>query len=776
MSWRGRRRARILASLYASTRVTRIPYPEFHITCARRHVRARQFRIDAQANLLDSDALALATEGRRTSTAIYARATSVEIDLPARYRAITLIDAVGFAGHEVDLTIDAPVAKRFRFGPVRKEKSLWGSPRASAHAKGMRLPPLQRPPPPPGHEALGLEDRLRWILTPPINELLSTPDMGFPAMPRSFQVVGIGWLRDRDSALLADEMGLGKTMQAIIAARLLWHDDNINRILVICPKPLIDTWLEEIDKWWRAAHPNTHVIDQNPQRYLRLATDNMTIKIINYERLARLVDWVRAKPFSHDLIIIDEAQRIKNPDTSTARAVKALRAKRRWALTGTPLENRVGDVVSIFEFLRPGLLECDDAEYVRERIKPFFLRRRAEEVLKELPQIDDHDIPLELGHKQRRAYDHAERDGVVQLNEKGDTVTFTHVFTLIQRLMQLCNFEPVSGESAKVERIAEDLAEINDNGHKVLLFSQFTSDDFGLKRLAKQLPKECRSDTPVEIAQMHGKVPEGQRKASLKRFESDPDLNTMLLQYRVGGSGLNLQAANYVYLFDRWWNPAVEDQAVKRVHRIGQKNKVFVRRLYCKNTIEERILQKLAEKRSIIAQVIDDASLEPDRLTPETVGLTEEELFGLFKGLKARPKRLRRPSSPPKLILDQMDPDQFEVLVAKIYEADGYEVEQTGGSHDGGIDLVARDFRGECIVVQCKRWKDVVGVRPVRELWGVVSADPAVTQGHVVGINGFSREAERFADGKRLSLFGREWIEEQARKHGVAAFVEGVKR
>jgi len=361
----------------------------------------------------------------------------------------------------------------------------------------------------------------------------------------------------RENALLADEMGLGKTMQAIIAARLLWREHKINQLLIICPKPLISTWQEEIDKWWPAATQNSRLAGSDRQFFLKLGTDNVTIKIINYEALARETDWLKTQKFTHDLIIIDEAQRIKNPESKAAQAVKALHAPRRWALTGTPLENKIEDVLSIFEFIRPGLLEWANPNYVRDRMKPFFLRRRADEVLPELPAKEDQDVPVTFESSQREAYDVAERDGVVRLNEKGETVTVQHVFALIKRLMQICNFEPVSGESAKLDRMKGDLEEIIESGRKLLIFSQFVAEPFGLKQLRSVLPRICK------VVEMHGEVSDHQREAAKKSFNEDPVTNTMLLHYRVGGLGLNLQAANYVYLYDRWWNPAVEDQAVK---------------------------------------------------------------------------------------------------------------------------------------------------------------------------------------------------------------------
>jgi SNF2 family DNA or RNA helicase len=284
----------------------------------------------------------------------------------------------------------------------------------------------------------------------------------------------------------------------------------------------------------------------------------------------------------------------KNPGAKTAIAVKSLKAMRRWALTGTPLENKVDDVVSIFGFICPGLFEDDQQTEVSQRIRPHILRRRAEEVLDQLPEITDQDFEIELGPEQRGTYEQMERTGVAELNGQGDSITVFNVLALITRLRQFCNFDPASGRSAKLEQLLEDLEEIRENGRKALVFSQFVDEQYGLKRLAKEI-----AESGHKTAQLHGQVRPSLRDAVVQAFESDKSIDALLLNYRVGGVGLNLQVANYVFLFDRWWNPAVEDQAVKRVHRFGQTRGVFVRRFYCKDTIEERILRKLAEKRRL---------------------------------------------------------------------------------------------------------------------------------------------------------------------------------
>jgi len=664
--------------------------------------------------------------------------------------------------------------RRFSFQRVRRERE----PLLPKIEEGVRVhrgvKAVKLPPPPPRLRKVDLEERLRWILTPPINELLSDPQLALPARPFPFQTVGIKWLFDRDCALLADEMGLGKTMQAIIAARLLWRSRAINQVLVICPKTLIATWQVEIRKWWPQVGPNVMVAGSDRQFFLRLGTPNVIIKIINYASIVREADWLEQQEFSHDLVIIDEAQKIKNPKAKTSRAVKALEADRRWAMTGTPLENKVDDLISIFDFVEPMLFKDDKEGWftepastcftgrpaIQEMIAPYLLRRRAEEVLDELPEKSEQDVEIELTPAQRELYDRIEEDGVVELNEKGDSITVTHVFALINRLRQFCNFEPNSGESAKLERLLEDLEEVSESGRKALVFSQFVQQPFGLMRLAQELRRNGH-----KVLELHGRIPQNRRADVIRGFESGRQVTSLLLNFTVGGVGLNLQAANYVFLFDRWWNPAVEDQAVKRVHRIGQQHKVFIKRFYCKDTIEERILKKLAEKRRLFRSIIDDARPEPDSL-----GLTEEEIFSLFN-LKVRPRKSTEKGAPPRVVFENMDPTQFEIMVAEVYRKLGFAVRHSGGSHDAGIDVLAekRSPGGiERLVIQCKHQKANVGRPVLQQLWGVVSADPSFTRGALVTSTHFTAEAKQFATGKRLDLIAGDSLRSLVRDLGVA--------
>jgi SNF2 family DNA or RNA helicase len=655
---------------------------------------------------------------------------------------------------------------RIDFIPDKPEpRTLFPGVRRTTTVPTIKIKPVKPIEVPPAIDNRSLEERLKCILMPPIHEILSDPQLALPERPYPFQIFGIKWLYDRNNALLADEMGLGKTMQSIIAARLLWRQGIIKQILIVCPKTLISNWKTEFCKWWPQVSHNIKIAETDRQFFLKLGMSNVIVKIINYEALSRELEWLKNQKFSHDLIIIDEAQRIKSPGSKASQAVKALKAPRKWALTGTPLENKIDDLVSIFGFIEPNLIDYGDSEIIiRKQIRLYILRRRTDEVdiQVQLPEKDEQDIEIDLEPEQYDTYRQMEDKGVVELNEKGDSITVTHVFALINKLRQICNFCPVSGNSAKLEQLLEDMEEIKESGRKALIFSQFVSEDFGLKRIAKILGSEGFNNLLL-----YGEIPSPQRDTIKDKFDADKSISSMLLNFKVGGVGLNLQAANYVYLFDRWWNPAVEDQAIKRVHRIGQTRKVIVRKFYCKDTIEERILRKLAEKRRLFRQIIDE------NRPAESMGLTEEEIFSLFN-LKVRPRKQTQQKEEGKLIqlnLDEMSPSHFENLVAEVYEKQGYKLTITGGSHDRGIDVIAEKFVGQArekVVVQCKHQKAVVGRPILQQLWGVVSDDHSITRGDLVTSSNFSSEAIDFAKGKRLTLINRKDVSVLAHEFKVA--------
>jgi len=472
---------------------------------------------------------------------------------------------------------------------------------------------------PPG-DIIKLEDRLHYLLQPPLESLLAEGALTMPFPPFPFQFEGVAFLYPRQAAILADEMGLGKTMQAITAIRLLLRRGEMRSVLLVCPKPLVTNWQREFAQW-AAEVPVMVVEGDQARRHWQWSLPDVPLRIANYELLLR--DRELFENLRFDLVVLDESQRIKNRDSTTNEVVRSISRRRSWALTGTPVENSAEDLVGIFEFLAPGFLSPEmKPRSMGRSIGDYVLRRTKDQVLKDLPPKLVHDEPLELSAEQRESYRLAEDEGIVRLTELGDGATIRHVFELVLRLKQICNFDPATAASAKLERLEADLEEIAGSGRKAIVFSQWVGT---LKRLAEHLQR-------FGPLQYHGKIPSNRRDAVIERFRATPDRHVLLMSYGAGGVGLNLQFVNYVFLFDRWWNPAVEDQAINRAHRIGVDGPVNVTRFLMLDTIEERIDRILQEKRELFDMIFSGAEGR------RKLGLTQEELFGLFK--------LRCPSGP----------------------------------------------------------------------------------------------------------------------------------
>jgi SNF2 family DNA or RNA helicase len=473
---------------------------------------------------------------------------------------------------------------------------------------------------PPG-DVIKLEDRLRYLLQPSLEAMLTERSMEFPFHPFPYQFEGIAFLYARHSAILADEMGLGKTMQAITAVRLLLRSAEVRSVLLVCPKPLVSNWQREFDLWAPEIPILTIEGDQARRRW-QWELPGMPVKIANYELLHRDREIYegrdhQGKPLVHfDLAVLDESQRIKNRASATSRAARAISRSRNWALTGTPVENSSEDLVGIFEFLAPGFLSSEmRPRRMGRMVGDYVLRRTKDRVLTDLPPKLFHDEEFDLTPEQRQTYDMAEQDGVLRLGDMGQAATIHHVFELVLRLKQICNFDPATGSSVKLQRLAAGLEEVAASGRKAIVFSQWVDT---LKRLSRRLDRFG----PLEY---HGGIPSRQRDGVIRQFREDPSRHVMLISYGAGGVGLNLQFASYVFLFDRWWNPAVEDQAINRAHRIGTTGPVTVTRFLTLATIEERIDRVLQEKRELFDTIF--SGTEPHR----KLGLTQEELFGLFE-------------------------------------------------------------------------------------------------------------------------------------------------
>jgi SNF2 family DNA or RNA helicase len=571
---------------------------------------------------------------------------------------ITRHEVAGPAPRVISIKIrDERVATRSYFFAEMPSPPAWLPPPAR--------PATQSPAPlrPGGHtrvkppgDVIRLEDRLRYVLQPPLESLFDTRSLSFPCRPFSYQWQGIAFLYPRQAAVLADEMGLGKTMQAIVALRLLLHRGEIRTVLLVCPKPLVTNWQREFHLW--APEVPVLVIDgDQARRRWQWELAGVPVKLANYELLHRdreILEGISgrregepregkapAEPFGKtaraqtsdvfetsevlgrgpaalhfDLVILDESQRVKNRSSATSQAAQALDRRRVWALTGTPVENSPEDLVGIFECLVPGHLSPEmSPRRIGRAVRDYVLRRTKDQVLTDLPPKLYRDAELELTPEQRQTYRLAEDEGVLRLTEMGHEVTIQHVFELVLRLKQICNFDPATGTSAKLERLEADLEEVAASGRKALVFSQWVDT---IRRLSRYMER-------FGALEFHGQVSPREREAVLRQFREDPRRHVLLVTYGAGGVGLNLQMASYVFLFDRWWNPAVEDQAINRAHRIGCSGPVTVTRFLMLDSIEERIERILQEKRDLFDTIFSAGVGQRPKL-----GLTQQEIFGLF--------------------------------------------------------------------------------------------------------------------------------------------------
>ena len=464
-------------------------------------------------------------------------------------------------------------------------------------------------------------------LAPLLSGFASIPDAPLPegvnATLRHYQQRGVDWLvflRDAGlGAVLADDMGLGKTLQAICAMK--------GRTLVVCPRSVVHNWAAEITRFRPGLR---HATYHGPRRVLDREAD---VTLTTYAILR--MDAAELAAEAWDVVILDEAQQIKNPDSQVARAAYGIGSGFKMALSGTPVENRLEELWSLMHFTNRGLLggradfdvrfgrpigngEPGAAERLRKKIRPFVLRRQKREVAPELPPRVEQVLYCELEEKEREVYDAvraATRKEVVERLSEGGSV-LAALEALLRLRQASCHSNLVPGQhadtSAKVERLLESLEDAAADGHKALVFSQWTS------FLDLVEPHLVRAG--IAFTRLDGSTRD--RAAVVNEFQDENGPPVMLLSLKAGGTGLNLTAADHVFLLDPWWNPAVEDQAADRAHRIGQDKPVMVYRLVAKDTVEERILVLQDKKRGIADAALGGA----DR----AVSITRDDLLELL--------------------------------------------------------------------------------------------------------------------------------------------------
>lgn len=563
-------------------------------------LRGRTASAGAQSN--HAAVRALRRAGRRL------RVTSREIDVAVldppevRVCARTLTLAPARAGRDqlVPLTPPRTFGGRFRDETEALQRVRRGKPRKSYRSHSMAGGVVHQPP--------SIWDLVLPVLMPPLPLEFDGPTL-LPHRLYRYQIDGIDFLRSREAALLADEMGTGKTVQSTVALRLLFRDRKIGRALVLCPLSLLGVWDRHLAEWapelavtvvhggaktrWRDWRCPSHVCVTT---YDTLRGD---LTRPGKDREAVLPAEI-AEEF--DLLLMDEAQTIKNADSGRTRAVRGVPAKFRWALSGTPIENRLDDLVSLFAVLRPGLLHAEDLSPTQAAalIGPFVKRRTKAEVMKELPPKIKQDEWLELDPDQREAYRRAEHAGKADIEALGDDVSRMHIFSLITKLKMICNFaSPDATTSPKLRAVESKVEAIQASGKKVLVFTQWL--DAGVDKLAVALE-------PYGVVQFDARLDSRGREAAIERFRTDPDVTVFLATVKSAGVGLTLTEASYVIHFDHWWNPAWMVQAEDRAHRKGQEEPVNVYSLWMRGTIEERIHEILEQKGLLQEEILDGLS------------------------------------------------------------------------------------------------------------------------------------------------------------------------
>ncbi|MFD0767310.1 DEAD/DEAH box helicase [Mucilaginibacter lutimaris] len=472
-----------------------------------------------------------------------------------------------------------------------------------------------------------------------IKDVAVSPD--FKGTLRPYQHQGLNWLNFLDDlnfgGVLADDMGLGKTLQII--AFILSQREKVKRNtnLLVVPTSLIFNWQMELKKF--APSIRVHTIYGADRIKNTDEFDTFEVILTSYGTLLTDVNFLKSYRFNY--VFLDESQAIKNPDSQRYKAVRLLKARNRIAITGTPIENNTFDLYGQLSFACPGLLGTKQyfkdiyavpidkfkvmkrSNELQAKIKPFILRRTKQQVAQELPEKTEMVLYCPLQPQQRGIYDAYEKEFREYISATTDDVlkrSPMNVLKGLTRLRQICNSpllltgdKPPGDESAKIDVLMEQI-ESKSPQHKILIFSQFVS---MLELIKKELTARG-----IQFSWLTGSS--RNREATVNNFQNNPDIRVFLISLKAGGVGLNLTEADYVYLVDPWWNPAVENQAIDRSHRIGQNNNVMAIRLICPNTVEEKIIEMQASKQQLVKDLIktDTSFLQ---------SLSKADLLGLLR-------------------------------------------------------------------------------------------------------------------------------------------------
>jgi SNF2 family DNA or RNA helicase len=459
------------------------------------------------------------------------------------------------------------------------------------------------------------------------------------AILRPYQESGFQWLNYlrevQWGGILADDMGLGKTIQALCFLHHLKTENGSLKALVVCPTTLMFNWQNEIKKF--TPEISFYIHHGGARLKDGISSNAFDVIITTYGTLRS--DIKQFVDVSFDYVILDESQAIKNPGSKVTKAASLLKAKSRLCLSGTPLQNNTFDIFAQMNFLNPGMLgsmeffkqefsipidkfgEKEQKDHLRKLLYPFILRRTKEQVAKDLPEKQEMVLFCEMGQEQRKIYEAYRNDyrdkilGVVE--NQGIQKSQLTILQGLMKLRQICDSPAIVKEeerypnvSVKLEELGREITE-NISNHKALVFSQF----LGMLALIKEKMKELG----VDYEYFDGSSTVAERERAIQRFQNDDNCRVFLISLKAGGVGLNLTAADYVYIVDPWWNPAVEQQAIDRTHRIGQTKNIFAYRMICTDTVEDKILKLQERKRNLAREVITDDEGFIKTLTKEDV-------------------------------------------------------------------------------------------------------------------------------------------------------------
>ena len=456
----------------------------------------------------------------------------------------------------------------------------------------------------------------------------TTPPENLIPILRPYQTEGFQWLNYLNDVgwggILADDMGLGKTVQALSMMQHFKTQNGKLTALVVCPTTLIYNWQNEVKKFtpdltYQIHHGNNRIRSVE-------ALQNSNIVITTYGTLRSDINLMLKIPF--DYVVLDESQAIKNPSSKVTKAATLLNATNKICMSGTPLQNNTFDIFAQMNFLNPGLLgnmeffrnefanpidkfgEQEQKEHLKKLLLPFILRRTKEQVAKDLPEKTETILFCEMESEQRKIYDayrNSYRDKIMgTIDNQGIDKSQLTILQGLMKLRQICDSPAILNEeekfpnvSIKLDEISRELAE-NIGNHKALVFSQF----LGMLGLIRKKLEELG----IKYEYFDGSTSSNDREKAIQSFQNDDEVRVFLISLKAGGVGLNLTAADYVYIVDPWWNPAVEQQAIDRTHRIGQTKNIFAYRMICIDTIEDKILQLQEKKRTLAKDLIGDDS------------------------------------------------------------------------------------------------------------------------------------------------------------------------